>query len=276
LRFAQEITLMSQSNSFPDIDVTIPSSARIYDYYLGGKDNFPADREAAERALSVLPQGRAVAWANRRFLVRAVRYLAHNGIRQFIDLGTGIPTRPNVHEVARSIVPTARVVYVDNDPEVTLHSRALLAKDRDGIAALYGDIRYPLAIVTNHALRQVIDFRQPVGVLFVAVLHFLTNGDDPYNSVGVFREQMSAGGYLVVSHITSDQTGSHVMAAIKEAYAKASAPAVFRSSTEIQQFFNGFRLVKPGLVEVSDWRSRSRKPADPPTLRVLGGVGRKQ
>jgi len=148
---------MSGDDSSPDIDVTTPSPARMYDYYLGGKDNFPADREAAEKALSVVQQGRAVAWANRRFLVRAVRYLARNGIRQFIDLGTGIPTSPNVHEVARSITPDARVVYVDNDPVVTLHNRALLANNNTGIAALHGDIRYPLDIATNDALRNLQD-----------------------------------------------------------------------------------------------------------------------
>lgn len=261
--------------SLPDIDVAIPSPARMYDYYLGGKDNFPADRVAAETALSVVPDGRAVARANRRFMVRAVRYLARQGINQFVDLGTGIPTSPNVHEVARGIIPDARVVYVDNDPVVTAHNRALLANNNSGIAAVHGDIRYPLDIATSDALRQAIDFSQPVAALFVAVLHFLTNGEDPYNSVCVFRDRMPAGSYLVVSHITSDGTDHAVMAAIRDAYSSASAPAVFRSRKDIRQLFAGFRLVSPGLVEVSAWRGNNRKPADLPALRFLGGVGRK-
>ena len=139
----------------------------MYDYYLGGKDNFPADREAAENALSVVPDGRAVARANRRFMVRAVRYLARQGIKQFVDLGAGIPTSPNVHEVARGTIPDAHVVYVDNDPVVTVHNRALLANNNSGIGAMHGDIRYPLDIATSEALRQVIDFSQPVAVLWL-------------------------------------------------------------------------------------------------------------
>ena len=261
--------------SLPDVDVTTPSPARMYDYYLGGKDNFTADREAAEKALSVIPEGRAVARANRRFMVRAVRYLARNGIKQFIDLGTGIPTRPNVHEAARGITPDAHVVYVDNDPVVTMHNRALLANNNTGVVALHGDIRYPQGIATSEPLRRVIDFSQPVAVLFVAVLHFLTNGDDPYNSVCVFRDHMPAGGYLVVSHITSDGIDPTVISTIRAAYSNASAPAVFRSRDEINQFFTGFRLVRPGLVEVAEWRSNNRKQENPPALRFLGGVGRR-
>jgi hypothetical protein len=262
-------------NSLPGIDLTIPSPARMYDYYLGGKDNFPVDRAAAKKALSVVPQGRSVAWANRRFLVRAVKYLARNGIRQFIDLGTGIPTKPNVHQVARDIEKSARVVYVDNDPVVTVHNRALLENNKDGIVALHGDVRYPMDIVTSRALRNVIDFGQPIAVVFAAVLHFLTNGEDPYNSVCVFRDHMPAGSYVVVSHITSDGTDPSVMATIRDAYASTSAPAVFRSRDEIRQFFAGLDLVTPGLVEVRDWRSKKRASAEPPALRFLGGVGKK-
>jgi len=273
---APEIMPMSGEASLPDIDVTTPSPARMYDYYLGGKDNFPADRRAAEKALSVVPQGRAVARANRSFMVRAVRFMARNGVRQFIDLGTGIPTSPNVHEIARGITPDARVAYVDNDPVVTMHNRTLLANNNDGIAAIYGDVRYPLDIVTSGALRQIIDFSQPVAVLFVAVLHFLTNGEDPYNSVGVFRDHMSAGGYLAVSHITSDGTDSAVITAIRDAYANASAPAVFRTREQIREFFTGFDLVKPGLTEISRWPGNNRKTAELPALRFLGGVGVKR
>jgi hypothetical protein len=247
----------------------------MYDYYLGGKDNFAADRAAAEKALSVVPDGRKVAWANRRFLVRAVRYLARNGIEQFIDLGTGIPTSPNVHETARDFVPHARVAYVDNDPIVTVHNRALLELAGDGIIAVRGDIRYPLNIITNHAVREVIDFRQPVGILFVAVLHFVRDSEDPYRAVAAFRDRVSAGSYMALSHITSDGTVPHVISTIQEAYQQASAPAVFRSRIDIERFLTGFEVVKPGIVEVSEWRPNNRKQANPPALRFLGGVGRK-
>jgi len=248
----------------------------MYDYYLGGKDNFPADREAAEKALSVVPCGRQVAWANRKFLVRAVRYLARKGIDQFLDLGTGIPTSPNVHEVARSVIPDAKVAYVDNDPIVIVHDRALLGSTNEGITAARGDIRYPLNIMTNHTVRQVVDFNRPVGVLFVAVLHFITDSENPYESVAVFRDRVPVGSYAVISHITSDGTEPRVIATIEETYSQASAPAVFRSREEIERLFDGFELVKPGLVEVSDWRGNNRKPANPPALRFLGGVGRKR
>lgn len=262
----------SPTSSF---DITVPSPARMYDYYLGGKENFPADREAAEKALSVVPQGRAIAWANRRFMVRAVRHLARNGISQFIDLGTGIPTSPNVHEVARTIIPDARVVYLDNDPVVTAHNRALLANNKSGVFALHGDIRYPFDIVESAALRQIIDFSRPVAALFVAVLHFLSNGDDPYNCVYAFRDCMCSGAYVVISHITSDGTSPNVIGTVRDAYANASAPAVFRTRDEIAQFFAGFVLARPGLVEVGDWRSGKRNAETSSALRFLGGVGRK-
>jgi S-adenosyl methyltransferase len=258
-----------------DIDFTTPSPARMYDYYLGGKDNFAVDRAAAEKALAVVPDGRQVAWANRRFLVRAVKYLARQGIEQFIDLGTGIPTSPNVHETARSIIPGARVAYVDNDPIVIVHDRALLASVGKRIIAVRGDVRYPLNILANHALGEVIDFRRPVGILFVAVLHFVTDTEDPYRAVTTFRDRVCPGSYVAASHITSDGTDPHVVSTIQDVYRQASAPAVFRSRAGIERLFDGFRLVKPGIVEVSEWRRNKPKPNDPPTLRFLGGVGRK-
>ncbi|HCU96034.1 MAG TPA: hypothetical protein DHU96_26250 [Actinobacteria bacterium] len=270
---------MSWSITNPDepsnIDVTVPSPARIYDYYLGGKENFAADRQVAEEALSVVPHGRRVALANRKFLVRAVKYMARNGVDQFIDLGTGIPTSPNVHEVARSAMPGARVVYVDNDPIVTVHSRALLAGAGSGVAAIRGDIRYPLNIIRNSALRQIIDFGRPVGILFVAVLHFIADSDNPYLAVTAFRDQVPPGSFLAVSHISRDGTAPDAISTIERVYARASAPAVFRGRDEISKFFAGFGLVKPGLVEVDQWRGNNRKPEDLPALRFLGGVGRK-
>ena len=255
----------------PGFDPSVPSPARMYDYYLGGKDNFPADREAADQALSVVPFGREIARANRQFLVRAVTFMARSGIGQFIDVGTGLPTRPNVHEVARSIHPNARVLYVDNDPMVCSHARALLATN-DGVAAIQGDIRRPQAILNDPITRTLIDFTQPVGVLFVAVLHFLTDDDQPWEQVAAFRWRMAGRSMLAISHITSDGTPPEVQSTIQDVYAEASAPAVFRARHDIESFFGGLDLVEPGLVEVGAWRSLRRSPPAP--LRLLGGVAK--
>jgi len=257
------------------IDPSVPSPARMYDYYLGGKDNYAADREAAEKALSAVPHGRQIARANRDFLCRAMVLMAGHGIRQFIDLGTGIPTSPNVHELARRAQPDARVLYVDNDRVVTVHNLALLAKD-DGIMAVNGDIRDPGGIIASPERQELIDLHQPVGVLCVAVLHFITETDGPYGIVETFKQAMAPGSFLALSHITSDGTGPDVIAAVQEAYAKASAPAVFRTRGEIQRFFDGLDMECPGLTDVTAWHSRDGAfSAHPPALGFLGGVGHK-
>jgi SAM-dependent methyltransferase len=249
----------------------------MYDFYLGGKDNFAADREAAERALSVVPDGQRVAWDNRRFMIRAVQYMAQAGIDQFLDLGTGIPTSPNVHEVARMVNPECRVAYVDNDPMVIIHDRALLASSGNGITAVRGDIRYPLDIITNRSVQDLIDFSRPVGVLLVAVAHFITDGEGPHDSVEVLRDHLAPGSHLAMSHITSEGTAPETIRTIQEAYSMASAPAVFRGRREILRFFEGLSLASPGLTDVRQWRTDDGEPPDqrPAALRFLGGVGRK-
>lgn len=261
----------------PDFDVHTPSPARMYNFYLGGKDNFEADRKAAKKALSVVPYGRQVAWSNRYFLLRAVKYLAGQGIDQFLDLGPGIPAEPYLHEVAQGIVPHARIAYIDNDPIVTSHNRSLLASHNGHVLAMHGDIRSPhdILILLDEQLGGFIDFTRPAGVLFGAVLHFLTDQDDPYRTVKVFRDRVPAGSYVAISHITSTGTKPYVISTIQEAYSGASAPAVFRSRSEIEALLAGLELVAPGLVEVSDWRSNHRGSAHPPALRFLAGVGRK-
>jgi hypothetical protein len=258
----------------PGFDAAVPSPARIYDYYLGGKDNFAVDREAAEKALSVVPDGRWVARANRSFLVRAVSFMAQRGIRQFIDLGTGIPTSPSVHEVAREVHADARVLYVDNEPSVTVHNRALLATS-EGVVSIDGDIRHSYEIFASTEMQELIDFDQPVGVLLVAVLHFISDSDDPEGIVRAFTKYMAPSSYLALSHITSDGTEPQVMATIQEAYAKASAPAVFRTKFEIQAFFAGLDMEGPGLVDVTEWTAYERiSSARPTALRFLAGIGR--
>jgi hypothetical protein len=269
--FSRQSEPNSSDVAVPGFDPSVPSPARMYDYYLGGKDNFPTDREAAELALSVVPFGREVAYANRRFLARAVTFMARDGISQFIDLGTGLPTKPNIHEVARSIHPGARVLYVDNDPMVCAHAQALLAAN-DGVAAIQGDIRAPQAILDDPVTHALIDFIRPVGMLFVAVLHFLTEDDRPGEQVAAFRWRMASGSMLGLSHITCDGTPPDVQSTIQDIYAEASAPAVFRTRQEIETFLGGLDLVDPGLVEVGAWRSLRQSPPAP--LRFLGGVAR--
>jgi SAM-dependent methyltransferase len=252
-------------------DPTRPSPARVWDYFLGGKDNFAVDRQVAEMVFARAPDMRLTAQANRRFLERTVRFLAESGIRQFIDLGTGIPTSPNVHEVARTVYPSARVIYVDFDPLVVVHARALLATAA-GVAAIQGDIRWPERILDDAELRTLIDFDEPVGVLFISVLPFVTDEEDPARVVGAFRERMATGSYLVISHASahSDPTA---MAQAEAAFANSSTRIIPRSHTEILRLFDGFELVEPGLVDIERWRSETGGP--PTKLRAEGGVGRK-
>jgi S-adenosyl methyltransferase len=257
------------------VDPSIPSPARIYDYCLGGKDNYEADRKAAEEVLSVIPGGRRLAQANKYFLMRAVLLMADEGVKQFIDLGTGMPARPSVHELAQVIHPDARVLYVDNNAVVTAHNRALLAK-AEGIEALQADIREPAAILASPELRRLIDFTQPVGVLFVAVLHFIPDSDDPRGIVAAFTSRMVPGSYLALSHVTSDGAHDDVVATVHRAYATASAPAVFRSEEEIRAFFSGYELMSPGLADLTKWYPYlAAIPTMPPVLPVLAGIGRR-
>ncbi|GAA0351620.1 SAM-dependent methyltransferase [Actinoallomurus spadix] len=251
----------------PDvIDVHTPSPARMYDYWLGGKDNFAADREAAEKVIAAHPEQRELVRANRAFLVRAVRHLAEQGIDQFLDLGTGIPTSPNVHEVAREIRPAARVVYVDNDPIVFAHNQAFRVTD-DRVATVQADIRRPHEVLGDPALKRLIDFDRPVALLAVAVLHFVPEGEEVITTL---KEVMAPGSFLALSTGTSEGLTPEQRERIENAYAKASAPAVIRSRAEIERLFTGFDLVDPGLVHVAKWR------ADGPETkgRLLAGVGR--
>lgn len=257
------------------VDPKIPSTARMYDYYLGGKTNYAVDRKAAEKALSVVPLGRELARANRYFLMRAVLLMADQGITQFIDLGTGIPTSPSVHELARAIHPAAHVLYVDNDLVVTTHNRALLATN-DGVLAIHADIRDPDSILNSTELAELIDFSQPVGVLFVAVMHFIEDRDSPDSIVRAFTSRMIPGSYLAVSHITSDGTDDSAMAAIRDVYANASASAIFRTEAQIRALFRDLEILDPGLIEVERWSPYSAAfSAEPSTVRFLAGVARK-
>ncbi|MGH3391883.1 MAG: SAM-dependent methyltransferase [Actinomadura sp.] len=257
------------------IDVTVPSVARMYDYLLGGKDNFAADRELAETILRWEPRARDGALANRRFLGRAVEFLARAGIKQFLDLGTGLPSRNNVHEVAQRVCPDARVVYVDNDPVVRNHAEALLASD-DSTVVLCEDLRETERILAHPDVQRMLDFSEPVAVLFVSVLHFVTDEQDPWSIVSAMTEPLVPGSYLALQHITLDGAPADLVADLQERYKNASAPLVFRSPAAITRFFDGFELVDPGLVRLTEWRADEAERARPGGAEWgLAGVGRK-
>lgn len=260
-----------------EIDTSRPHPARLYNYYLGGKDNYTVDREAAMEVLRAAPDVRAMARENRAFLQRAVRFLVGEaGIRQVIDIGTGIPAAGNVHEVAQQITPDVRVAYVDNDPIVHVHACALLTGEGNTSIVL-GDLREPEAIVDHPGVRKLIDFSQPVALLLVAILHFITDDEGPARIIAAFRDALPPGSYLALSHGTAD---FHAEAAASQAtavYERATAPLVLRPHAQIAGFFHGFDLAEPGLVQVPLWRPDGKPPA-PRELAKIGiysGVGRK-
>jgi hypothetical protein len=250
-----------------EINTGVAHPARIYDYYLGGKDNFRADRETAELALAATPSVREMARENRAFLQRAVRFLAGEaGIRQFLDIGTGLPTQGNVHEIVQSIDPETRVVYVDNDPIVLAHSRALL--DAPNTAVVMGDLREPEEILRSPDVIKLIDFDQPMAILLVAVLHFIGDREQPGAITATLRDAMAPGSYLVISHGSTDVEGAspEVAGKVVRAYQRSTAPVSLRSREEIASFFGDFELAEPGLEHVQRWRP------DGPVATVSGGI----
>jgi SAM-dependent methyltransferase len=253
------------------VDPTVPTAARIYDYLLGGQDNFAADRAAARQLAELSPEIAQVARANRAFLGRTVRFLAAEaGIRQFLDLGAGLPANGNVHQVAQAAAAGTRVVYVDNDPSVLAHARALTSGANT--AVIQADLRDPAAILAHPDTRRLIDLTKPLALLFVAVLHFVPD-PDAQQAVAAFSRVAAPGSYLVLSHGCSDPDPV-AAAAGADRYAGAYTP-VPRPRTGILAFYAGFDLIDPGLVPVHQWRPGPGDPADPGKVWLLGGVGRK-
>jgi hypothetical protein len=262
----------------PEIDISKPHSARIYDYYLGGKNHFAADRETADKVLLDWPAVRTGAREQRGFLGRAVRYLAADaGIRQFLDIGTGLPTTNNVHEISQAIDPACRVVYVDNDPLVLAHAHALLTSASEGRTAyIHADLRSPEGILSATAVREVLDFTRPVALMLVGILHFLEDSDDPAGIIATLLDALPPGSYLAASHFTTEHNESGVGAGV-ETFLRSGMTGQLRESGDFAALaFGGLELVPPGVVLVSDWRPTDTGPRPHPAeVSCYGGVARK-
>jgi hypothetical protein len=262
----------------PQVDVSRPHPARMYDYYLGGKNHYAADREVADKVLAGAPSARTGPRENRAFLGRAVRFLtAEAGIRQFLDIGTGLPTTDNVHEVAQRIAPSSRVVYVDNDPLVLAHARALLTSSPEGRTAyIQADLRDPAAILSDPVTREVLDFSQPVALMLVAILHFIPDEFRPAQILATLLDALPSGSYLVASQVSTEDNPVLIGNAMS-AYRAAGLPAQARDSGDFARLaFAGLDLVPPGVVLVSEWRPQPEGPRPAPAeLSLYGGVGRK-
>jgi hypothetical protein len=264
----------AQGGRLADLDTSVAHPARVYDYWLGGKDNFAADREAAERVLAAAPGLRYRVRANRAFLGRATRYLAAEaGVRQFLDIGTGIPTADNTHEVAQRAAPDSRVVYVDNDPVVLLHAQALLRSTPEGATDyLQADLRDPGTILDRAAA--VLDFSQPVALMLLGVLHLIQDAEDPWGIVARLMAALPAGSYLTISHPAIDI--HHTQANAQRVYnERVATPQTLRTREQVQRFFAGLELVEPGLVQVHQWRPDPGDYAPDGTVSAHGGVARK-
>jgi len=239
----------------PGININVPHSARIYDYWLGGKDNFAVDRAVGEAMIQAIPGMRYMAGENRKFVHRAARDLvAKEGIRQFLDVGTGIPTRPNLHEIAQQVAPETRVVYVDNDPIVLVHARALMISTPEGRSEyISADLRDPESILNDPMLRQTLDFTKPIGFTLIAILMLLADEDDPWSKVAAIRDAMPSGSCLGITHPTADFAPEQVGGAVAAATG-AGMTLVPRTKVQVQRFFGDWELLEPGLVPVSAWR----------------------
>jgi trans-aconitate methyltransferase len=258
-----------------DIDMDKPSVARVYDYLLGGSHNFAVDRELAHQGMAAMPDLPVYAQINRAFLHRAVRFLVDSGVRQFLDLGSGIPTVGNVHEIAQAAAPDTRVAYVDIDPVAVVHSRSILSGNDRAVAVLE-DARNPEAILDHPEIRRLIDLDEPVALLMVALLHYLPDEDDPYDVVTRFAERLAPGSFLVISHGNNEALEEAGTREVMNLSRRTPTGLYNRSRAEIERFFAGFEMVEPGLVWAEQWR-----PAYPEDVRErpelsgsLAGVAR--
>jgi hypothetical protein len=261
------------------VDVTVPNAARAYDYALGGYHNFAVDREFVARAEAAMPGASLVAHANRAYLGRAVRWLVDAGVRQFLDIGSGIPTLGNVHEVAQEIAPATRVVYVDIDPVAVAHGQAIL-HDNPRATSIEGDLRRPADILYHPEVLDLLDFAQPVAVLLMAVLHFISDEDDPAGIVTQLHDGLVAGSYIAMSHATQAAERGPEVEAVIRLYDRTPTPGHLRTPTQVADLLKGLAIVQPGVVPVTDWRpdpadADDEPQEDEPQGTVLAAVARK-
>jgi S-adenosyl methyltransferase len=260
-----------------DIPQDRPNAARIYDYFLGGYHNFEVDRQAADRLAQTNPDVRSASWVNRAFLRRCVRFLVKQGIEQFLDIGSGIPTVGNVHEIAQAALPSAHVVYVDIDPVAVAHSQAML-RDNASVAAIRADARQPDQILDHVEVRRLLDWSKPAAVLFVAVLHLLPDDDQAYRAVVTLRDAMAVGSYVAVSHPSCEDASPTLLQQINTLTPVSSSRYQYRTLAKIGRFFDGLDLVEPGLVRTPLWRPESPQDLlvdEPKRAFCFAGVGLK-
>jgi hypothetical protein len=259
----------------PDgVDVTVPNAARAYDYFLGGYHNFAVDREFVTRVEAVMPGFSRAAYANRAFLGRCVRWLVDAGVRQFLDIGSGIPTLGNVHEVAQESAPDARVVYVDLDPVAVAHGQAILSNNPRALS-IEADLRRPAEILYHPRVLDLLDFSQPVAVLLMAVLHFVSDDDDPAGIVAQLRDGLVSGSYIAISHVT-ESSHKQEIEEIRRLYEHTPTPGQPRTPKQVEALLAGLEIVEPGVVEVAHWHPDPGGTDDSPgAALMLGAVGRK-
>ena len=258
------------------IDISVPSVSRIYDFYLGGSHNFEVDREAARKAMDFLPGLPKIMQANRAFMRRAVRFAVDEGIDQFLDIGSGIPTFGNVHEVAQAASPGARVVYVDHDPVAVAHSQAVL-DGNEGAGVVAADLRKPQEILASAEVERLIDLNRPVALLLVAILHFVEDADDPYTAAAELSQALAPGSLLILTHASYEgiPLPPERAAGTVDVYKDIRNPLIMRSRDEIARFFEGYDMVEPGLVPMPHWRPQTApEDEDPYAFSGFGGVGR--
>lgn len=273
---------MTDADAPPGVDTATPSPARLYDYYLGGQHNFAVDRAAGEKIRAAMPELEDAAWVNRGFLGRAAGWLADNrGIRQFIDIGAGLPTQNNTHEVVHKVAPDARVVYVDHDPEVEVYSRPML-EEVPTARVVTADFRDPAKVLDHPDTRALIDFSEPVGLLLVAVVHFVADETDPWGLVARYRDALAPGSYLALSHITDDNQPPRPVQAIRDVYANATENIHFRTKADVERLFAGWELLPPyegadaAVTWIGYWGAEDPEAADSDGSRwSYAGVARK-
>lgn len=256
------------------VEVTVPNAARMYDYALGGYHNFAVDREFVERAEKLMPGAILLGHVNRAFVRRVVRWLIDAGIRQFLDIGSGIPTLGNVHEIAQAAAPDSRVIYVDIDPVAVAHSRAIL-RDNPKVGVIQADLRRPADILYHPDVVQLLDFAQPVAVLLNAVLHFVSDDDDPAGILTQITDALVRGSYLTMTHgtlITERVAGQQ---GVQQLYQQTPTSVHYRTAEQLKELMAGLDIVAPGVVSVTDWHPDPEEADDPPQQGILAAVGRK-